>query len=100
MAALLGRAKTDEGQHLDVCLSDCQVATLSNMAESVLVSGKRDSGRWGTSHPSVVPYRSFETSDGDILFGAGTDRLFTILCEGIGKPEWATDPRFVVNNAR
>jgi succinate--hydroxymethylglutarate CoA-transferase len=50
MAALLGRAKTDEGQHLDVCLSDCQVATLSNMAESVLISGKRDSGRWGTSH--------------------------------------------------
>lgn len=50
MAALLGRAKTGEGQHLDVCLSDCQVATLSNMAESVLISGKRDTGRWGTSH--------------------------------------------------
>lgn len=50
MAALLGRAKTGEGQHLDVCLSDCQVATLSNMAESVLISGERDTGRWGTSH--------------------------------------------------
>ena len=50
MAALLGRAKTGEGQHLDVCLSDFQVATLSNMAESVLISGKRDTGRWGTSH--------------------------------------------------
>lgn len=50
MAALLGRGKTGEGQHLDVCLSDCQVATLSNMAESVLISGKMDTGRWGTSH--------------------------------------------------
>jgi succinate--hydroxymethylglutarate CoA-transferase len=50
MTALPGRAKTGEGQHLDVCLSDCQVATLSNMVESVLVSGKRDTGRWGTSH--------------------------------------------------
>jgi len=55
MAALLGRAKTGEGQHLDVCLSDCQVATLSNMAESVLISGKRDTGRWGTSHREYIP---------------------------------------------
>jgi len=54
MAALLGRAKTGEGQHLDVCLSDCQVATLSNMAESVLISGKRDTGRWGTSHRALL----------------------------------------------
>ncbi|KAH7390380.1 caib/baif family protein-like protein [Cadophora sp. MPI-SDFR-AT-0126] len=100
MAALLGRAKTGEGQHLDVCLSDCQVATLSNMAESVLISGKRDTGRWGTSHPSVVPYRSFKTSDGDILFGGGTDRLFGILCEGLGKPEWINDERFAVNSSR
>ncbi|TVY52195.1 Succinate--hydroxymethylglutarate CoA-transferase, partial [Lachnellula suecica] len=100
MAALLGRAKSGEGQWLDVCLSDCQVATLSNMAESVLISGERDTGRWGTSHPSVVPYRSFKTSDGDILFGGGTDRLFGILCVGLGKAEWATDPRFVANAAR
>ncbi|KAH8676520.1 CoA-transferase family III domain-containing protein [Tricladium varicosporioides] len=100
MAALLGRAKTGEGQHLDVCLSDCQVATLSNMAESVLISGERDTGRWGTSHPSVVPYRSFRTSDGDILFGGGTDRLFGILCEGLGRPEWAKDERFAINSSR
>lgn len=50
MAALLQRAHTGEGQHLDVCLSDVQIATLANMAQSVLVSGKRDSGRWGTAH--------------------------------------------------
>lgn len=50
MAALLARGVTDEGQHLDVCLSDCQVATLANMGSSVLISGKKDSGRWGTAH--------------------------------------------------
>jgi crotonobetainyl-CoA:carnitine CoA-transferase CaiB-like acyl-CoA transferase len=50
MAALLARANTGEGQRLDVCLSDCQVATLANMGESVLISGKKDSGRWGTAH--------------------------------------------------
>jgi succinate--hydroxymethylglutarate CoA-transferase len=50
LAALFEREKSGEGQYLDVCLSDCQVATLSNMAESVLVTGKRDTGRWGTAH--------------------------------------------------
>ena len=50
MAALLSRARTGKGQHIDVALSDCQVATLANMASSVLVSGKKDGGRWGTAH--------------------------------------------------
>lgn len=50
MAALLARARTGKGQHLDVALSDCQVATLTNIASSALISGEPDSGRWGTSH--------------------------------------------------
>lgn len=50
MAALLGRTKTGRGQHIDVALSDCQVATLTNLASSALVSGQPDSGRWGTAH--------------------------------------------------
>ena len=50
LAALLGRARTGRGQHIDVSLSDCQVATLSNLASSALISGQPDSGRWGTAH--------------------------------------------------
>jgi len=100
MAALLTRARTGKGQHIDLALSDCQVATLANLASSALISGKRDSGRWGTAHPSIVPYRGFKTSDGDILLGGGNDRLFGILCDRLQKPEWKTDPRFFVNNER
>jgi len=50
MASLIARAKTGRGQHLDVALSDCQTASLTNIASSVLVSGQRDAGRWGTAH--------------------------------------------------
>jgi succinate--hydroxymethylglutarate CoA-transferase len=50
MAALLGRMKTGKGQHIDIALSDCQIATLANIASSCLISGQRDTGRWGTSH--------------------------------------------------
>lgn len=50
MAALLARARTGRGQHLDVALSDCQTATLANIASSCLISGNKDTGRWGTAH--------------------------------------------------
>ena len=55
MAALLGRGRTGLGQHLDVALSDCQVATLTNVASSALISGEPDSGRWGTAHRESTP---------------------------------------------
>lgn len=100
MAALIGRARTGKGQHIDVALSDCQVATLSNLASSALISGQPDSGRWGTAHPSIVPYKGFKTGDGDILLGAGNDRLFGILCDKLGKSEWPLDERFHTNSAR
>ncbi|KAL9057167.1 MAG: hypothetical protein Q9162_002495 [Coniocarpon cinnabarinum] len=101
MAALLHRTKNgNKGQHIDVALSDCQLASLTNIASSVLVTGKPDSGRWGTAHPSIVPYMGFKTKDGDILIGGGNEKLFGIFCDRIGKPEWPKDPRFSSNAAR
>lgn len=102
MAALIQRQNDPEnkGQWLDVALSDCQTATLANIASSVLISGKPDSGRWGTAHPSIVPYKGFKTSDGDIMLGGGNDRLFGVLCQRIGKPEWTSQDRFKTNGDR
>jgi succinate---hydroxymethylglutarate CoA-transferase len=53
-----------------------------------------------TSVASIVPYKSFKTKDGDILLGGGNDRLFGILCDGVGMPEWKTDPKYSVNAQR
>lgn len=100
MASLIQRGRTGKGQWLDVALADCQVAMLANIASSVLVSGKGDTGRHGTAHPSIVPYESFPTSDGAILLGGGNDRLYSILCTLISRPEWASDARFITNADR
>lgn len=47
-----------------------------------------------------MPYRSFKTKDGDVLFGGGNDRLFGILCEGLGRPQWKDDAKFKTNADR
>lgn len=47
-----------------------------------------------------MPYQSFKTADGDIFVGGANDRLFGILCERLGRPEWKADPRFESNNER
>lgn len=101
MAALFQRLKTGRGQHLDVCLSDCQVVTLANIASSALISGKPDSGRQGTAHPSICPYQAFETKGGgSIMIGGGNDNLYRHVCDALGKPEWKTDERFTSNALR
>lgn len=47
-----------------------------------------------------MPYKAFKTRDGDILLGGGNDKLFGILCDKLGRPEWAQDQRFVTNSVR
>lgn len=47
-----------------------------------------------------MPYKAFKTKDGDVLFGGGNDRLFGIMCDGLGKPEWKEDPKFKINSQR
>jgi succinate--hydroxymethylglutarate CoA-transferase len=53
-----------------------------------------------TGIASIVPYRSYKTKDGDILFGGGNDRLFGLICDGLGRPEWKTSSKFAINTAR
>jgi succinate--hydroxymethylglutarate CoA-transferase len=118
-AALYSRKETGLGQWIDASLSDVQVSGLANIASSALVTGKGDSGRWGTAHgklserhcvrrekradkctATVVPYRAYKTSDTNIAVGGCNDRLYGILCSKLQKPEWATDPRFITNALR
>lgn len=101
MASLIQRWKSGKGQYLDVSLSDCQTATLANIASSCLISGKPDAGRQGTAHPSICPYQSFDTAQGgSVMIGGGNDKLFRLVCDALGMPEWKEDPRFFDNASR
>jgi crotonobetainyl-CoA:carnitine CoA-transferase CaiB-like acyl-CoA transferase len=99
LAALAHRERSGQGQHVDLALLDVQVATLANLAESYLVTG-RAPDRHGNAHASIVPYQAFATRDGYVVVAVGNDGQFARLCEVMGKPELAADPRFATNPAR
>jgi crotonobetainyl-CoA:carnitine CoA-transferase CaiB-like acyl-CoA transferase len=98
-AALFHRERTGEGQYLDLSLLDSQVAVLANQASNYLVGGKVP-GRLGNAHPNIVPYQTFETTDGHMIIAVGTDRQFKEYCTIIGVAELANDERFNSNRKR
>lgn len=99
MAALHYRDRAGVGQHIDVALLDSQIAWLANVAHNYLADGTTPK-RYGTAHPNVVPYQGFATSDGNIALAAGNDAQFKRVCDAIGLPELANDPKYKGNIGR
>ncbi len=99
LAALRHAEATGVGQQIDISLLDTQIAMLANQGSSWLVGGTLP-GRLGNRHPTVVPYRTFDVADGTMIIAVGNDSQFRLLCDELGAPEVATDPRFATNSAR
>jgi len=99
LAALQARTLTGKGQHLDISLFDSQLGWLANVASNYLISGSLPK-RHGNAHPNIVPYQSFQASDGWFAIAVGNDKQFKGLCKVIGKSEWASDPKFAKNSGR
>ena len=99
LGALQARARTGLGQHCEVSLHDVGLQMLINVASNHLVSGE-EAGRFGNSHPNIVPYRTYRAADGEVAVAVGNDRQFAALAEVLGRPEWARDPRFSRNQDR
>lgn len=99
MTALYHRAKTGEGQKVEVSMLDCQVAILENAISRYFVNGTSPTPL-GNRHPSITPFEAFTAKDGSLIVGAGNDRLWHKLCVAINKPELENDPRFDSNANR
>src|SRR3954453_8999203 len=99
-AALHGRERTGEGASLEISLFSATIASLVNVAQNALVTGK-EAERFGNAHPSIVPYQVFHASDRAFAIGAGTDRHFAQLAERVlRRPELTVDKRFATNVQR
>ncbi len=99
LAALNARHKTGKGQLVDVSLLDATLASMTNIAQFFLTSGKAPK-RFGNSHSTIVPYQAFAAKDGHIVIAIGNDHQFGRLCAAIDRIEWASDPHYSHNSAR
>ncbi len=99
LAALWGRQRAGKGCRLDLSLLETQVTTLINIASSYLNAGEIPR-RWGTAHPSIVPYQALQTKDGYLIAGCGNEKLWQAFCQVLEAPDLATDARFQSNADR
>ena len=99
LAALNHRQRTGEGQYIDCALLDTQVSLLANQAMNWLVGGIVPR-RMGNAHPTVVPYRVFATSTGDVIVAVGNDGQFRALCKMLGRADLLADQRFATTEGR
>ncbi|HEX3788540.1 MAG TPA: CoA transferase [Pseudonocardiaceae bacterium] len=99
LAALRHRDSTGVGQHVEVNLLSSALTGLVNHS-SAYVAGGVVPYRMGNAHPSVFPYEPLPTKDNDLIIAAANDGQFRKLCQVLGIPEIADDPRYARNADR
>ena len=97
--ALFARQRSNQGQLVDVGMLDSVAALLTYQA-GIHFATDGIPERLGNRHPTVVPYETFEATDGEFVLAVGNDALWRKFCSVAGLEEIVADPRFATNRAR
>jgi formyl-CoA transferase len=93
------RARSGEGQFVDMTLHDCGMALLHPHGANYLLNGKRPQPT-GNPHPNISPYSAFRTATCQIFVACGNDPAFRKFCNFLELPDLPADPRFRGNGDR
>ncbi len=101
MVGLYGRANNGgRGQVIDLSLYE----PLFRLLEPALIDYDQlgvSQGRIGNRSAHVAPRNTYRCGDGQwVSLSASTQSIWDRLCEAMGRPELATDPRFTSNELR
>ena len=99
VSALLHLKKTGEGSVVDVSLFETAAAWMTILAAQFSGGGELPK-KAGSGQVGIVPYRAYQTQDGELVVAAGNDATFRLLCQALGHAEWGQDTRFINNHAR
>ena len=97
--ALLARERTGRGQLVDISMLDSTAALLTYQAAICFATGKPPV-RMGNRHPTIVPYETFDGSDGVFVLAVGNDDQWRRFCTTAGLDSLANDGRFTTNRDR
>ncbi len=99
LAALHHRDKTGEGQVVDSAIYEAVLNVMeSTIPEYVISDYVRE--RTGSALPNIAPSNLYECKDGSFLIAANQDTVFGRLCEAMGQPDMAQNPRYLTHSAR
>lgn len=93
MAALLQRANTGVGLHVDIAMLDAMASLLTFNAGIYFTTGNSP-GRRGNAHPTITPYETFQAADGWLNIGVANDKFWQLFCGVLERPDLAADPRY------
>ncbi len=99
MAALFHRARSGEGQFIDVALLDSIMPLLGWVAANWLIGGQPPQ-LMGNDNFTAAPSGTFATADGFINIAANQQEQWEHLTDAVGAPELKTDPRFRERDTR
>lgn len=99
LAALHVREKTGKGQVVDSALYEAVLQVMESVVPEYDWSGYIRE-RSGSKLPGIAPSNVYACKDGEYLIGANQDAVFARLCQAMGRPELATDPRYVDHVSR
>jgi crotonobetainyl-CoA:carnitine CoA-transferase CaiB-like acyl-CoA transferase len=99
MLAMHERQTSGKGQFIDCALYDSALSLMHPHFPNYFLSGKVP-GLTGNTHGNLAPYGMFPTKTCRVMIGAGNNRAFKRVCEELGVPEMAEDPRFATNGDR
>jgi len=97
--ALLVKARTGRGQHVDVSMLDAVASVLTYQAGIHFTTG-RTPLRTGNRHPSIAPYDTFPAADGTLVLAVGNDAQWRTLCRVLGLDALGADARLGTNAGR
>src|SRR5215469_4231805 len=90
LAMLQKRQRTGVGGIVNASLLETALMWCGQKVDALVNTGTMPP-RHRMGHPGLVPYESFDASDGPFMICAGNDRLFAKLAEVLGRPDWISD---------
>jgi crotonobetainyl-CoA:carnitine CoA-transferase CaiB-like acyl-CoA transferase len=94
VAGVLNARETGQGRDIDVTLFDTALYNLNYLATWYLGTGHNQGRELRSAHPSLTPCQLYKTRDGWIYLMCNKEKFWGVLCDKIGRPQWADDARF------
>jgi crotonobetainyl-CoA:carnitine CoA-transferase CaiB-like acyl-CoA transferase len=98
-AAVMEARRSGSGSYIDCSMLGSLIGVAALQTSEYFGTGKAPRAL-GSAHPRNAPYQAFQAKDDYFIIAAGNDRLWQQVCEAVGQPELARDPRFTTQMLR